>query len=267
MESFLRDLVRFQDLSLEISRLDARISKIPGEIRLIDAEEKSASEAVDHAKDRFDTSQKERRDAEAKLQDLELKKDKYNDQSSQVKTNEQYRAIMHEIEGVKAQIGQVEEKILLAMEEADELEGSIREAEKSFQEHKKEFAARRKVLLEEKQRLEEERKRVDSERESLSGKIPSAAMEAYERVASARGELVVARAMDQRCQVCNVRLRPQIYSEIRRNDRIINCESCTRILYYIDEPAEKKPEGKEDSSGPPPSDSNGPAPSTGPDPA
>lgn len=235
MESFLRGLVRFQELSLEISRLNARISQIPADIKRIDAREAAGSAAVDRAKDRLGGALKSRREGEAELEDLERKIDKYNDQSRDVKTNEQYRAIMSEIESAKTLKGQVEEKILLLMEEADELERKIREEEEEFTVQRKDFDSGREALAEEQARLTGQRDSLTRERESLSREIPADAMEAYERVAGLRGEIVMAQAREQRCTVCNVRIRPQVYAEIRRNDRIISCESCSRILYYMGE--------------------------------
>jgi predicted nucleic acid-binding Zn-ribbon protein len=50
----------------------------------------------------------------------------------------------------------------------------------------------------------------------------------------------VAEAKDEHCQECNVRLRPQVYSELRLGKKIIRCDSCSRILYYqSDENGEK----------------------------
>jgi predicted nucleic acid-binding Zn-ribbon protein len=241
LQGFLRGLVRFQELSLEISRLNARISQVPVDTKRINAQETAASAAVDRAKDRLGDALKSRREGEAELQDLEQKIDKYNDQSREVKTNEQYRAIMSEIENAEALKGQVEEKILLLMEEADELERKIREEEEEFAVRTKEFDSRRKALAEEQGRLTGQRDGLTRERETLSREIPADAMDAYVRVASLRGDIAMAQARDQRCTVCQVRIRPQVYSEIRRNDRIISCESCRRILYYT---GENGPEGE-----------------------
>jgi predicted nucleic acid-binding Zn-ribbon protein len=38
---------------------------------------------------------------------------------------------------------------------------------------------------------------------------------------------------DGLCSACHVRLRPQVFQEVRRNDQIIQCASCNRILYYV----------------------------------
>jgi len=38
------------------------------------------------------------------------------------------------------------------------------------------------------------------------------------------------------CTGCNVRLRPQVYNEVRTNQAVMTCESCGRILFYIEPP-------------------------------
>jgi predicted nucleic acid-binding Zn-ribbon protein len=43
----------------------------------------------------------------------------------------------------------------------------------------------------------------------------------------------MAEAKDEHCQVCHVRLRPQVYNEIRIGDQILRCDSCGRILFYL----------------------------------
>jgi len=43
----------------------------------------------------------------------------------------------------------------------------------------------------------------------------------------------MAEARDEVCQVCRIHIRPQIFTEVKRNDEIRYCESCHRILYYI----------------------------------
>ena len=231
MEQSLLSLARFQDLNLEVDSLDKRLSAIPSELKAIDDEQEAARVVIAQAHQRHEESLKSRRDQEAALQDLEQKVDKYNSQSREVKTNDQYRAIMSEIQAVKSQIGEVEEKILLAMEEADALEKEIDEAEKQIVGRKKEFDGSRKLLADERDRLAVQREKLDAERKALASEIRPDVMEAYNRVSSTRGNLVLATVSDERCTCCRVRLRPALCAEIRKNDRIIQCESCRRILY------------------------------------
>jgi uncharacterized protein len=58
----------------------------------------------------------------------------------------------------------------------------------------------------------------------------------FERVAHGRKGIAVAEARDGLCTLCHVRLRPQKFNEVRRNDGLHQCDSCTRILYYVPPP-------------------------------
>ena len=260
MDPLIQTLVRFQELNLEASRLDARLSQIPTELKAIDDEQHAVSASVALAKDRLHESGKRRRDLEHQLQDLEGKISKYNDQSREVKTNEQYRAILHEIQTVKTHIGDVEEKILLEMEASDVLEKQIRDEEKAFGSHKAEFEARRATLSAERGGLTAERDRLTAESEKAQKEIPPDALNIYNTLAKIRSGVAMARALDERCMACNVRIRPQVFSDVRKNNQIIQCESCKRILYYVEEAPQPDAEGAQKEAGGAESGGAGPAP-------
>ena len=59
-------------------------------------------------------------------------------------------------------------------------------------------------------------------------------MDVYERTSKHRRGVAMAEARDEMCQVCQMRIRPQLFQEIKRNDSIIACDACQRILYYPD---------------------------------
>jgi hypothetical protein len=54
-------------------------------------------------------------------------------------------------------------------------------------------------------------------------------------VEESRGGVFLAKAEKELCQSCFVRVRPQVFQEIRAASRIHNCGQCRRFLYY--EPA------------------------------
>ena len=73
--------------------------------------------------------------------------------------------------------------------------------------------------------------RLRGERDAVAASVPEAARELYARIARQRGS-GVAEARDGMCEACHVRMRVQIWAEVRRNDHLFQCESCSRILYY-----------------------------------
>ena len=58
-------------------------------------------------------------------------------------------------------------------------------------------------------------------------------LDTFERVAQRRNGIAVAEARDGICTICHVRLRPQVFNTVRRNEQIIQCDSCNRILYFV----------------------------------
>ncbi|PYQ47770.1 MAG: hypothetical protein DMF78_22875 [Acidobacteria bacterium] len=67
-------------------------------------------------------------------------------------------------------------------------------------------------------------------------------LELFHRVARLRGGVAVAQAQDGMCQVCHVKLRLQMYADLKRNEEIVQCPACNRILYYEPAPPAISPE-------------------------
>jgi predicted nucleic acid-binding Zn-ribbon protein len=63
--------------------------------------------------------------------------------------------------------------------------------------------------------------------------VSSPALSLFEHVSKHRKGLALSEAREGLCSQCHVRLRPQVYNDVRRNDSLIQCESCSRILYYL----------------------------------
>jgi hypothetical protein len=79
--------------------------------------------------------------------------------------------------------------------------------------------------------LAAEASRKQAERDAAAASITEEALALHARVARQRGS-GVAEARDGMCQACHVRMRLQIWVEVKKNDQILQCESCSRILYY-----------------------------------
>jgi hypothetical protein len=75
-----------------------------------------------------------------------------------------------------------------------------------------------------------------AERRTLVGVIDPKALATFELVAKRRNGLAVAEARDGICTICHVRLRPQVFNTIRRNEEIIQCDTCQRILFFVPQP-------------------------------
>jgi hypothetical protein len=139
--------------------------------------------------------------------------------------------MVREIEYNQAAITVEEDQILALMEEVEALARALEAAKTRLQGDQRTVAAERVQLG---ALNAADTKTLDAyleERATLDKEIQEDVLDRYERVRKFRGGTGVAPARDEACVICNVRMRPQIFQDVRRNETIITCESCGRILY------------------------------------
>jgi predicted nucleic acid-binding Zn-ribbon protein len=242
MSPDLEHLIELQNLESAIEESRRRIAAHPQRVADADARLAQAKEAVDAAKQRLKASQEARRDQEKEAATYQSRLSKFKDQLSAVKTNREYQAMQHEIETAQKELGVVEERVLERMMEADALTADAKKAEQTLAARQKEVEAEKKTLGEELATVEAALKEATDKRTARVASLPPQLIALFEQVARARKGVAIATATrDGLCSACHVRLRPQVFQEIRRNDQIIQCFSCNRILYYIPPPPPVEP--------------------------
>ena len=238
MSPDLQQLIDLQNLETAIEEAKRRIAAHPQRIADADARLAHAKDALDTARQRLKASQEARREQEKEAATFQSRLSKFKDQLSAVKTNREYQAMQLEIETAQKELGIVEERVLERMMEADAVSAEIKKTEQALAAQQKEVEAEKKTLAEELVTVEAALKDATERRHALVKSLSPQLVALFEQVSRARKGLAMAIATrDGLCSACHVRLRPQAFQEIRRNDQIIQCPSCNRILYYIPPPA------------------------------
>jgi uncharacterized protein len=232
MNSDLTRLIRLQQLESAADDARRRITDHPARMQALDARLEAAREVVGGMKARLTTAAEKRRAEEKEVAGVQTRLAKYKDQLLEVKTNREYTAMLHEIEAAQNDIRAREDRILEIMLETDELNAGIKTSETELKTAEKEDAAERGVLETEMARLQSEIDRTTAEREKLVADIDRHVLSIFETTAKGRKGVAVAEAKDGLCTICHVRLRPQVFNEVRKNESIIQCDSCRRILYF-----------------------------------
>ncbi|PYR76873.1 MAG: hypothetical protein DMF87_17160 [Acidobacteria bacterium] len=242
MSPDLEHLIELQNLESAIEESRRRIAAHPQRIADAEARLARAKEAVDAAKQRLKASQEARREAEKEAAVYQSRLSKFKDQLSAVKTNKEYQAMQHEIETATKELGSVEETVIERMVEADALTADVKKTEQALAAEQKNIDAEKKTLTEELATVEAALKEATAKKDTLITSLAPPLVALFEQVSRARKGVAIALATrDGLCSACHVRLRPQVFQEVRRNDQIIQCASCNRILYYIPPPAAAEP--------------------------
>ena len=232
----LQSLIELQDLDLTAERLRRRIADFPALQTAIDNRLNDLTAAVAAVKDRMTTSQAARREIEKDLAAVQGRLSKYKDQLMEVKTNKEYHAMQTEISTAEQLVRQQEDRLLDRMEEAETQAAELKAAEAALKAGQAQAARERQDLGAERTAADTELGKTAAERAALATRLSPHALALFEHVSKHRRGLAMSEARDGHCMQCHVRLRPQVYNDVRRNESLIQCESCSRILYFVPAP-------------------------------
>jgi uncharacterized protein len=245
MNADLERLIELEKVDREASRLIEEVAGLPRRVAAIEAKLAEHKGAVEKAKTQIKSNESSRRQLEADIKAFQEKIAKYRSQSSSVKTNDEYRALMHEVEFAEKQISGCEDKILELMLALESEEKALKVAEAEL---KTEAGDVEKEKAEARVRTAEDEKLLvglKDKRATLRSGVDDSALAHYDRVMRQR-KSAIAEAREQKCMACFVMVRPQTWQEIRDNEHIVTCNSCGRILYFdpanevVPEPVKKK---------------------------
>ena len=149
----------------------------------------------------------------------------------EIKTNEEYSAVLKEIEALKVKSSQLETEVLEQMEAADVTTKTVAEAERVFKTAQFDVQTERREKEARLATLQKELADLEATRSGQASRLDGDLLRMYSRLMKSRDVAVVAVA-DGSCQGCGMTLTPQTYNEVKRNDRMFTCPSCNRILYF-----------------------------------
>jgi len=227
----IENLLRLQEADKEIRRLQDEVAELPKRVAVIEQKLARTKLQLEKAQAAVKTDEAARRKYDTAIADLRGKISKYRDQSLDVKTNEQYKALLHEIQFAEKEIAATEDKILELMVNAEARDKEVKAAQAEMKaeaaEIEKEKAEARLRTAEDEKQLAEWRGKRDQMRAGVNEDLLSH----YERVSKFRGS-GISEVRDHKCMACQVMLRPQTYNDVRTGQQTVVCDSCQRILYF-----------------------------------
>jgi predicted nucleic acid-binding Zn-ribbon protein len=228
----LERLVKLQEIETRSAEAQKRIAEAPAQIAALDAKLTAARDRVAAVKQGIADNHSQRRTLDKDLIAAQQRLSKYKEQLMAVKTNEEYHAMQHQITAAQAEVGRIEELVLVNMMDADELAARVKAAEAALKSEESVIARERSAIEADAAEQRQVADQMTTERSALLPQVSRTALDMFHRVLKARQGIAVAQAVNGHCSICHVRLRPQVYNTIIKNEEIVQCDSCQRILYY-----------------------------------
>lgn len=232
MREDLAQIVGLQNLDLEIARIQREVEEIPREITELEQQLQTSRRVWDQAREHLASLEQLRRRHEQELEDVTAEQRKRQGRLFEIKTNQEYTAVLKEIEGLKERRSKLEDEILELLDQIEAGQGAVRNEEALFQEREKTCKQERTAREGELRRLQAELDRLQEERRRQVARVEAGLLQTYQRLMRSRDGIAVVAVRDGSCLGCYVGLTPQTYNELRRGDVLLTCANCQRILYW-----------------------------------
>jgi hypothetical protein len=207
-------------------------ARFPAQRRELEHRVVEARAKLEQAKTRLADSQKQRRDLEVQAAALVEQERHFQQQLPSVKKNEEYTALLHEIESVRRKRSELETKVLERMEEEEREQAERPALERALKGAEAEAAARAKQFDADEAAERAKLDALEARREAQLRDLPAATRARYERVHASRDGRAVVGIQKGACGGCYRTLPPAVLQEARRRDRMISCEGCGRIMVW-----------------------------------
>jgi predicted nucleic acid-binding Zn-ribbon protein len=227
-------------LLADLQQLDSRLRALKHEKQALPQQLRSYQEACHQVREALALMQAEIEATERRRRVLEREIDADNDRLTraqnrlrEVKTNKEYSAVLAEINAGKQRIRTLEDQVLELMEGAEQTQASSQQCELRLQDVSRELAEHERQVSKTQEALSADIAAYDQERDALVTRIQPDLYTAYQQAARrSGGTAVVAVMADETCGGCYLRIRPQLISEVRKQEHIVSCPHCKRILLW-----------------------------------
>lgn len=227
------------ELLWELQRIDSALRDIkedreryPKEMKRLDERCRIEKERIQKEREKTELLEKERRQKEQHLSSQQDKIKRSEGRMFEVKTNKEYQALLSEIEGFKESKSREEEDILRLLDEIDEVKKNLAKWEKEAAATLEKIEAERKVIQGKIAHDDAGWKRQIERREVVSKQIESRLAKLYDKLKEKRRGVGVVDVKNETCQGCFLNIPPQMYNEVQKNNALIQCPNCNRILYW-----------------------------------
>ena len=226
-------MLALQELDMRIRNLKLRLSMLPVEKEKLSSENIKEQEAMKEAKTKMQKTELEIKQIEAAIQKENSEILRFQGQSIMVKKNEEYKALMSEIEKCKTRISDIESKQIEAWDQLEKDKDIFKEHEKNFSERSKSIQSELKELDQLGTDLKEEIEKIKSGRSALQAKVDPEMLSDYTRLLNGKRGAPLVKVNQENCGNCHLKLTPQTIN-IARKGVMARCDNCSHMLYVDD---------------------------------
>lgn len=249
LQEQLRLLHELQQIDAEILKLDNKLKSVPLKIKKAEAQLQNHQQKLREKQAQLVEAEKVQRSKTAELEMEGEQRGKYQAQLREVKSNEEYQALDNQISFVRKKEAAIEDEILSALLQIDQLNEELAQQQKEFDVEQEKHNAQKAEYEQEAKDLKAEIVKWGRKQQGLSHQIDSGLMDQYQARFKRYRQGLVSLVVENACGNCHLTIPPQTLQEARKYEEPIRCGSC-RLILYIPPPVPEDVPAEELGSGP-----------------
>ncbi len=228
----MKTLLKLQGLDLKIEACKALEGEIPKKKRKFEIHKQRLAQELAESDKRCKDLVLEQRACESDIETRKADIARKEQQLLAVKKNEEYQALLHEIDMQKKQIALKEERIIAIMVETDEAKARLEEDKKRIERELAGIEAECAKIDKELVEAVARRSELEVQCEPLRAQIDKRLLSQYGRIRKAKktGKAVVP-LNDETCSGCHMSVTAQVVNEVLAGDKVHSCSHCGRLLF------------------------------------
>ena len=230
MQEHIKSLQKLQTVDLRIRELTEGLTRYPNEINDLRKNLLEKEESIKLKETSLSELKTQRDGLESSLRSNQESIKKSEERLFAIKTHKEYEALQKEITDTRKENLEIEDRTIAVMAEIEETEAALSEEKENYATLEEQYAqqiAEKKKKIEE---LEISRKPAEKEKSEILSKIDPKILPLYEKIFKRNGR-ALALAENEKCTSCNINIPPQLYNEILKRIKLVQCPSCKKILY------------------------------------
>jgi predicted nucleic acid-binding Zn-ribbon protein len=225
---------------LELRKLDDQLRALHRQLEARQAEWQRRKleadlvrETLSQEEGRLEAAARRRREADLEVKTCRARKVQLETQLQAVKTNVEYQAMLKEIATMDTKARGWEDVILEAMEQEEATQRTASRLRTDLEEKERNAGQEAAQVEQELAAVRAQEHDLESRRTQLFEGLTAQARNKYERLRAVKGETAIVAVVRGSCGGCHYNLPPQTVNEVRKNEQLILCEGCGRILVWV----------------------------------
>ena len=230
MEQRIENLQKLQTVDLRIKELTEGLKKYPDEINELKKDLLEKEGSINLKETSLSELNEQRDDLESSLRSNQESIKKSEERLFAIKTHKEYEALQKEITDTRKENLEIEEQTISVMTKIEETETALAEEKENYSTLKEQYTQQIEEKEKKIEELEISRKPAEQEKSEILSNIDPRILPLYKKIFERNGR-ALALAENEKCTSCNINIPPQLYNEILKQTKLIQCPNCKKILY------------------------------------